>query len=503
MGRYPSKLCEVSTRSKICVRLVLGAAFFIACIHEASAQSAYQPGAGPQQSTIGAGGPPPDVTMSRLPARDPNAIAVDGWLLYPTLRVYSLYSDNLFLSPIDPISAPGFGITPSMAAVWSNGIHTTTLYGNLDRQVYPTNSDVNTIDGRAGFTQKYEAMRDLIFSFNGNYVHQTWSTGLQNSIQTPSAAPTTTALPNGETVLPNGTIISSSGQTVGQANNFSGSTVPLQINPSNQYTGTFTIDKILNRAALSISGSLNRTDYENQSAQPSFNSRTLTENASVWLGPLIYAYSTGSISTVVTDATSSVATASTTPSFMPSTSTTSYRVVGGLGTRPSELFRGSVYFGEQGSSGDGSTAGGNVYGGALSYYPTADLTFTGTIDETINLASNVALQSSTTNLALTLPGVSAVQVPIGESTKITSLGLQSNYRISQQWFVNCLLAYSRIEFVDGPRLDNSWVFDATLRYDIWRNLSLQWEYRYTTILSNAPLASASSNFGIISAMYRF
>ena len=72
--------------------------------------------------------------MTRLPARDPNAIAVDGWLLYPTLRLYSLYSDNLFLSPISPISAGGVGVTPSMAAVWSNGIHTTTLYGNIDRQ---------------------------------------------------------------------------------------------------------------------------------------------------------------------------------------------------------------------------------------------------------------------------------------------------------------------------------------------------------------------------------
>jgi hypothetical protein len=445
--------------------------------------------------------------MTRLPARDPNAISADGWLLYPTLRIYSLYSDNLFASPIDPISAPGFGVTPSMVAVWSNGIHTTTLYGNLDRQVYPTDSDVNTIDGRAGFTQKYEAMRDLIFSFNGNYAHQTWSAGLQNSIQTPTSAPTTTVLANGETVLPNGTIISPSGQTVGQVTSFSGSTVPLQVNPSNIYTGTFTIDKILNRAALSISGSLSRTDFENQSVQPSFNSRTLTENASVWLGPLIYAYSTGSISTVVTDATSGAAAstpaASTTTSFMQSTSTTSYRVVGGFGTRPSELFRGSVYFGQQGSSGDGSTAGGNVYGGALSYYPTADLTFTGTIDETINIASNVAPQSSATNLALTLPGVSAVQVPIGESTKTTSLSFQSNYRITPQWLFNCLLSYSRIEYVDTPRLDNSWVFDATLRYDIWRNMSLQWEYRYTSNFSNAPFESFTSNYGIISATYRF
>src|SRR5438046_980165 len=72
--------------------------------------------------------PPLDVPRSRLPARDPNAIAVEGWLLYPTLRVYSLYSDNLFFSTVRPLSVGGFGVTPSMTAEWSNGIHTTTLY---------------------------------------------------------------------------------------------------------------------------------------------------------------------------------------------------------------------------------------------------------------------------------------------------------------------------------------------------------------------------------------
>ena len=64
-------------------------------------------------------------------------------------------------------------------------------------------------------------------------------------------------------------------------------------------------------------------------------------------------------------------------------------------------------------------------------------------------------------------------------------------------------AYSRIEYVDSPRLDNGWVLDATLRYDIWRNMSLTWEYRYTSLLSNAPLQSVTSNYGIMGATYKF
>jgi len=440
--------------------------------------------------------PPLDVGGSgRLPARDPNAIAVDGWLLYPTLRLYSLYSDNLFLSPTSPLSAGAVGVTPSMVAVWSNGIHTTTLYANIDRQDYPTANEVNTLDGRAGFTQRYEAMRDLIFTVNASYVHQTQTTGLQNSIQTPSAAPTTTVLPNGNTVLPNGTILSPSGLPVGQTTPLAASGAQLLVNPSNQYTGTFSVDKIFNRGIISLSGSVSRSDFENQTVQPDFNSRTYSERAAFWLGPLIYAYSNGSFGSVVTDpAFGSV-------SSLPSTTANSYRVVGGLGTPQSALIYGSAYFGHQGSTSGGATAQGDVYGASVSYRPTNQWTLTGTLDRTINIASQQ--QPLTTNLALTLPGLTAEQVPIGASTIITSTGLRMSFDITQQWFANCQLSYSRFDFIGSTRLDNDWVLDATLRYDIWRNMSLTWEYRYTTTLSNAPLTSLSSNYGIMGVLYKF
>lgn len=448
------------------------------------------PGSG---SSVGAGGPPPDISVGKLPARDSNAITVDGWSLYPTLRVYSDYQDNFFQTPTNPLSVGGLGIAPSLTAVHSDGIHTTTLYGNIDRQDYPTNTTIDTLNGRAGFTERYEAMRDLIFTVNGDYSHQTLATGLQSSIQLPAAAPATTILPNGNTLLPNGTILSPSGQPVGQANAAASSAVPLEINPSNQFTGTFTIDKIFNRAALSLSGSISRTEYENQTVQPNFASKTFTENAAAWLGPLIYAYSNGSVSAILNDTVAGINTSALFPS------TTSYRVVGGLGTRPGELFRGSVYFGHQGSEGGGATAGGNVYGGQLTYRPSPDLTFTATVDRTINIAS----QPSATNLALTVPSLTSVQIPLFVSTVTTSFGLQTGYSITQQWFANCQMFYSQIEYVGSSRIDNSLVVDTSLRYDMTRSLSILWEYRYSPILSNVPLASINSNYAIMSATYRF
>jgi hypothetical protein len=414
--------------------------------------------------------PPLDVQGNWRAVRPPDATAINGWLFYPTLRIYTLYSDNLFLSPLRPLSVPGIGVTPSLTAEWSNGIHTTTLYGNIDRQVYPTENDINTFDARAGFTQKYEALRDLIFRVNGNFAHQTLASSLQNSIQAAAPTPTTTVLPP-------------PGQTMGLANPAMGSTVPLVVNPFDQFTGTFSVDKIFNRGILSLSSSVNRNDYEVQSSQ-STRSRLFTEKAGVWLGPLFYAYSDGSIATVVTDATSA--------------STTTYRAIGGLGTRQFGLFRSSAYFGHQGSQGS-TVAGGEVYGGTLSYYPTPKWTLTGTVDRTINISS----QASATNLALTLPGLSAVQIPLGTSTRITSASLLSSYEITSQWFATWQLGHTRIEYIDSPRLDKSWILDATLRYDIWRNTSLTWQYRYRSVLSNAPFVSATSNYAMMGATHKF
>ena len=438
--------------------------------------------------------PPLDVSSARnLPARDPNAIDVDGWLLYPSLRLYSLYSDNLFLSSLRPLSVPGFGVTPSMTAEWTNGIHTTTLYGNLDRQTFPTENDINTLDGRAGFTQKYEAMRDLIFRVNGDYSHQTWAPGLQNSLQAAPVTPTTVVLPDGTRVLPDGTKISPSGQVVGQATPAIGSSTQVFVNPSNQYSGTFSMDKIFNRGILSLGETIGRTEYENHVLLQNTNRRTFTENAAFWLGPLLYVYSDGSIGTVVTEATS--------------TSTTSYRVLGGLGTRQFGLWRGSLYYGHQGSQGDAPATGltnnfsasGDIYGGSISYYPTPQLTFTGTVDRTINISS----QNSATNLALTLPSFAPIQVALTASSRSTSASLTSTYEITQQWFLNALLGYFRVEYVGSPRVDNSWVANATLRYDIWKNMSLAWEYRYRSIISNAPLATVNSNYFAMGTTYRF
>src|SRR4030088_663661 len=161
--------------------------------------------------------------------------------------------------------------------------------------------------------------------------------------------------------------------------------------------------------------------------------------------------------------------------------------------------RGSIYFGHQGSEVQASgTAGGNVYGGSIAYYPTPLWTITGAIDETINVSSETF-----TTQALAIPVQAPLQIPLGASTHITSTSLQTTYTISRQWTTSGSLSQTRVKYFDGSRLDNAWTADATLSYEIWRNMTLAWEYQYSTIISNVPLTSSKRNYFNMGVNYRF
>ena len=233
-------------------------------------------------------------------------------------------------------------------------------------KTYPTDNDINTLDGRAGFTQKYEAMRDLIFTVNGNYAH----TNLDPAYKIPSKHlpphRQRPCLPNGNTVLPNGTILSPTGQAVGQVSRRIWQQRSITGEPFQSIHRHIYSRQDIQPGVFSLSGSVNRTEFENQSLQPNFNSRTLTESAAVLAWPLFYAYSNGSVSTISRRCNNRLA--ASVIFVTPSASTTLISGHRRTGHSPVRAVCGSVYFGHQGSEGDGATAGGDVYGGALSYY---------------------------------------------------------------------------------------------------------------------------------------
>jgi hypothetical protein len=473
-------LCAKSNRIGGFAALAVFSALFAFCGATAARAQAEPP------TGISAGGPF---------GYDQNAIAFNSWLFYPSVNFLAENSNNYFIAPQSKLSGWAFAWSPTLTAEWSNGIHTTTLFGTFQQLQYPPDnanppeSNIPALSGEATWTQQYAPLRDLNFTFAADYNHQTLQPGLTNAIPGPVGFSGAILLPNGNIELPNGTIISPTGQVVGQAApSVSVGTVAF-VNPFDTYTASGKVQKIFGYGIVDLSASIARTDYENQGTAD-YTNKTFGGDGSFWLGSVLYAYSNGSYNIRTTD-----------PSSIPGNNSTAYHIVGGLGTRQVGLFRASAYFGHQGSGASGSaSAGGNVYGGALTYYPTPALTISANVDETINLAPAGAPPS---NQALNLPGITPLQVATSSSTQTTAAALHANYTINPQWSVNGLFGFVHIENIGSPIWDNSYVWDAQLSYQMWRNLTLVWEYQYSSIITNAPMSDASRDLITMSATYRF
>jgi Putative beta-barrel porin 2 len=428
-------------------------------------------------TSVPAGGPPPAA----------GAIPYETWLLYPSLTQFSQYSSNYFLGPTAKIAGWGFGVSPALTATWSNGIHTTTFSGTYTHIDYPTQNEIITDDGEATLTQRYAPLRDLSFTFSGDYSHHTIAPGLMNASAGGISQPSSYFLPNGNEVLPNGQIINPTTlMIVGQISPALSVNGQQIVNPYDQYTATAQVDKQFGgEGILSISDSMRQLDYDKTNSLD-FASNTVSDNASFWLGSVFYIYTNGTFTRADPQTGSGVDV---------------YSATAGIGTRQVGLFRGNLYAGYQGSRTDGaSAAGGEVFGGSLTYYPTPLWTVAANFAETINLAPSGAAAS---NFALSTGVPNALQIPLTASTQTAASTLSSTYKLTPQWTVNGTLGYTHAQYLGSQAWDDSYFTDVILRYDILRDLTLSWEYRYTSIVSDVPSTSAASNFLTMSAQYKF
>jgi hypothetical protein len=433
--------------------------------------------------------PPTNIPGGGIPAAGTTAIPFNTWLLYPSVDFTSQYSNNYFLSSTAKIPGWSFGLTPQLTAEWSNGIHTTTLFGTFTHDQYPTQNEVNSNDEQMTLTQRYSPLRDLNFTFLGDYTHRTIAPSLTNAIPSSTVSTASSVLPNGNTVLPNGNIVSPSGQVVGQVGSTANAGALAVVNPYDAYTATGSVQKLFNDGIVTLSSSVLRQNYDEQaSATRDFTATTFREDASFWLGPLFYAYSNGAFAID--------------QNTFPNPNLNAYRIVGGIGTRQlGALFRASLYVGYQGTQPTGSPqAGGIVYGGALYYYPTRLWTISANADETINLAPAGASPSTQ---AINLPLSTPLQISTSSSTQITTSTLRSDFLLTPQWTASDTVGYTNTVFLGTPSWEDAWFAIASLRYDIWRDLALTWQYQYTGIVSNLPQTSTTRNFISMSASYKF
>lgn len=409
--------------------------------------------------------PPLDVPKGNPPGK-PDGVVLGDWVLNPTLRLYSLFDSNLYFSAVTPMSAAGFRINPDLLARWTNGIHTTLVYGSIDSKQYPSESASNTFDRNAGIIQRYEALRDLIFTVQGDYLHKT------NASELTGALPNPITNPLAPPVSPSGSVA------------INGATV---VNPSDQFTGLITVDKKFNRAFMQLNASISQTNYESEALTPDFTSKTFSGRGGVWLGPMFYAFASGIESTFTTF----------------NSETTSKRILAGLGTAPIGLFRALVYAGRQGSQIEGSvssgTAGGPIFGAKVLYSPTAFWQLTFSIDAVENI-SNI---TSGTTLAQTNVSPTILLIPINSSTRTATYSLRSDYNLSKEWTAYGRLDYTRVDFIGSSDWENAWLLAAGFRYELRRNTFLTLDYERARIVSDIPQTSARRDYIIGGTVYKF
>jgi hypothetical protein len=410
---------------------------------------------------------PPEV--GQLPS-GAGSLSFGQWLLSPALGFYTLYDSNLYSNPA-PLSGPGIHIHPSLLAVFDTGIFTTSLYGSIDSTVYPTlNSENNTFNRQAGFIQNYAPLRDLTLKVQGDYTHSTDALAITNSLPNQLTSPATPGLPGAAGVA-------AAQETF--------------VNPNDTFTGTATVYKEINRGFMKLSGSFADTQYEGSPAPgqflPNFDRESYYGSGGYWLTPLFYAYTDG-------------IQAFTNPVVGPDSN--SSRARAGIGSAPIGLFRGSVYAGWQGSEvAGGGTAGGNIYGGIISYIPTLFWNVDFSVDRLLNV-SNITLTSPQ---AQSLGGLqyASVGIPLQDSAQITSFTLSSNYVLSPQTSIFGVLNYTQIAFIGMPRVDDSWLATLGIRHRLTSNLTLSLDYQYTSYISPEPFTSFTRSLASVGAVYNF
>ena len=416
---------------------------------------------------VSTGAPPLNPPEERSLASGP--LSIGQWFLTPTLDLSTLYDSNILSSTANKQAGPGFHYRPALQGELDTGIYDTKIYGSFDSTLYPTHTPLNTFNPQAGAIETYAPLRDLIFTTQVDYTHQTNASVIVNSIPAPVTSPANPA-PQGAASIVN----------IQQTT----------VNPNDNYTATASVYKEFNRAFLKLNSSIALTQYEmsSSSSSPNYYKENYSGSGGFWFTPQLYAFA-DAFDTNTIPAAGLVS--------------NSYLARGGIGSAQIGLLQGSVYYGNQGTAVDqgGGTANGNIYGGALSYFPTPVWTMSVSVDRFRN-RSDI---SGTTPGAGGLPflPVSVPGVTTGSSTQVTTIGYRSSYTFSEQTSAYVVVSDSRISFLDMPRVDNSWAASAGILYKPRDKLSLTADYSYTRYISEQPLTSFNRNLVTLGAHYNF
>jgi hypothetical protein len=377
------------------------------------------------------------------PSRQYTGLPFAGWMFYPSLLVGAVFDSNVNQTPM-AASASGARLVPNLTAQRDDGIYKATLYGNMDGRFYVDGDQTSQIDARAGVSEVYEARRDLVFTFQGDYSRQT------NVFTNANTNPPATVSASLSEIAPISTTT---------------------INPSNQFSGLASVQKTLDHGFLGLSASIADVAYDNTGSLDS-TTYAVAGRAGYLVTPQLYAYVEPTLDW---------------QQYASSLSNSyGYRIVSGLGSDQLGLLHGEVYGGYQAEIYDvGPTSVGNVFGCKLTYLPTLYWTFSGIVDRNLGVAQTNPT-ATTLNPALT-----------------TSAILQSDYAISRLWSASARFGYLRVEYVNFPRVDDDWLAGAQLKYSVWLNMMLTLEYQYTSATSDIPGVAYIRHLATVGITYKY
>ncbi len=422
--------------------------------------------------------PPLSPPVDRQLPTGQGMLSIGPWLLSPALDISTFYNSNIYGSTTNRLSGPGFRINPSLLADWDTGIHDIKLYGNIDSAIYPTLNPVNdTFNRQAGVIDTYSPLTDLTFSAQGNYAFNSLTSVIPGrALPSPIISPANPLLPG------------AAGFVV--ANPFlpgaAGFAVPQQsvVNPNQTFSASFNAAKQFNRAFLNVGGTILRQEFQNTPTQ-NYDQGAYYGNGGAWITPLFYAYA---------DAIDS----NTVP--VVGSISNSYLARVGIGSAQIWLFKGSVYYGHQGTSVDGDgKAGGDIYGGVLQFFPTPLWDMNVRVDRVRNLSDI----TGATNFGLAGLAFAAAPVATSSSVQVTSVAGQTNYRLSDQTSLYASVSNVRTSFFNEPLVENSWFVGAGVTYQARDNLSLTLNYTYTRFLSTQPNSNFTTNIVTLGTHYSF
>jgi len=389
------------------------------------------------------------------PSRDYNSMALGPWLFSPSLFVGGIYDSNINQTSINKISGYGERVVPSFTAFLNNGIHRTNIYGLLDARFYQVSgaTDQTQVAAKTGFNQTYEAQRDLVFTFSGDYTRQQDVFGSWAFAQnTPIAGGPTSVLSAPTTISP-------------------------QTSPSfyNQFTGAASVQKTFMRAFVAAGFSTQYTKFDhNPGTNRDGTIYTLPVRVGYFVTPQAYLFSDSSVDwRQYADSTQN---------------SNGYRLTGGIGSNQG-LWAAEVYAGYQAEKNDVvGTFGSPILGARLTYSPTRLWVVRLQVDESLSSATITGSPGSL----------------VGTANRVTDALLYVTYNgLPLGWTGNARFGYVRTAAVDTTRVDNGWLVGLNISYAIWRNLSAMLDYQFTQLASNVSNQSFNKHVVSVGMSYKY